>query len=328
MESKEKEEGRLLRYFAGELNKTEEKELLDWLNQDDEHKKIFRRMADVWAVAHVPFFARRLKADGPMWPQARRNTVRLRKHWAGVAVACMISVVIALSAFWIGKRVGNVSPDAYYRTTVPAGSRSEVTLPDGSIVWINAGSSLTYREDHREQTRIVTLDGEAYFEVKSDPKRPFIIESGVLQVRVLGTNFNVKAYSDEETVDVVLLSGKVDVWPDGRGEALHVLLPDEKLTYHRETGRIEKHQVEAHDYCAWKDGRIYFDERPFIKLARELERVYNVRIRIGSEQLKTERFSGCFLRTSSLDDILREIDMEHRYRWAYDATGTLVIRDR
>lgn len=323
-----KKEELLLRYFAGELNKTEEKELLDWLSQDDERKETFRRMADTWAVAHVPLFAGRLKADGAMWFQANRNAVKLRKHWVSVAVACMISVVVALSAFWLGKRAGNASLDICYRTTVPAGSRSEVVLPDGTVVWVNAGSSLTYRENRREQMRSVMLEGEAYFEVKPDLKKPFIVESGALQVRVLGTNFNVKAYGDEETVDVVLLSGKVDVWPNGRGDASHVLSPDEKLTYHRETGRVEKRRVEAHDYCAWKDGRIYFEERPFITLTKELERLYNVRIQVDSELLKTERFSGCFLRTSSLNDILHEIDMEHRYRWAYDATGALVIRDK
>ena len=323
-----KTEELLIRYFAGELNKTEEKELLDWLNRDDGHKKIFQRMADVWAVAHVPLFAGRLKAEGPMSPQSRRNNVVLRKHWVGIAVACMISVVIALSAFWIGKRVGNVSPDTCYRTTVPAGSRSEVALPDGSVVWVNAGSSLTYHENRRKQTRSVSLDGEAYFEVKPDSKRPFIVESGGLQVQVLGTNFNVKAYGDEETIDVVLLSGKVDVRLNGRGEETHALSPDEKLTFHRETRHIEKHRVEGRDYCAWKEGRICFDEQPFTKLVKTLERLYSARIQVDSDRLKTERFSGSFLRMFSLDEILREIDMEHRYHWSYDRTGVLVIRDR
>lgn len=318
----------LLRYFAGELNKMEEKELLDWLNQDDEHKKTFQRMADVWAVAHIPLFAGRLKVSGPMLPRARRNTVALRKRWAGVAVACIISVAIALSAFWVGKRYGNASPDTYYCTMVPAGSRSEVTLPDGSIVWVNAGSSLTYHENRREQIRSVMLEGEAYFEVRPDPERPFIVESGDLHVRVLGTKFNVKAYGDEETVDVVLLSGKVDVRLNDRGEETYALSPDEKLTFHRETHHIEKHRVEGRDYCAWKEGRICFDEQPFTKLVKTLERLYNVRIRIDSEQLKTECFSGSFLQTSSLDEILREIDMERRYHWSYDRTGALVIRDR
>ncbi|PDP45188.1 anti-sigma factor [Tannerella forsythia] len=318
----------LLRYFAGELDKTEERELLDWLNRDDEHKKTFRRIADTWAVAHIPLFVGRLKADGPMLPRARRNIVMLRKRWTGVAVACIISVAIALSAFWVGKQFGNASPDMFYRTTVPAGSRSEVTLPDGSVVWVNAGSSLTYREDRHEQMRSVVLEGEAYFEVKPDRKRPFIVESGGMQVRVLGTKFNVKAYGDEETVDVVLLSGKVAVRLNERGEETYALSPDEKLTFHRETHHIEKHRVEGRDYCAWKEGRICFDEQPFTELVRTLERLYNVRIQIDSEQLKTERFSGSFLQTSSLDEILREIDMEHRYDWSHDHTGALVIRDR
>ena len=76
----------LLRYFAGELDKTEERELLDWLNRDDEHKKTFRRIADTWAVAHIPLFVGRLKADSPMLPRARRNIVMLRKRWTGVTV--------------------------------------------------------------------------------------------------------------------------------------------------------------------------------------------------------------------------------------------------
>jgi len=184
--------------------------------------------------------------------------------------------------------------------TAPFGEKAEVTLMDGSRVWINSGSSLTYNSDFNHKKRELFLEGEAYFEVEKDPKRPFIVKTGDMDIEALGTTFNVSAYSDAKEVFTVLLEGNIKVKALGQER---ILSEDERLMIDKTNHILSTDRVYASDFVQWKDGNLYFENRSFDEIAHTLSRVYNVEIRFTSEQLKSTRFSGT-LGSSSIRNAL------------------------
>lgn len=333
-------ENLLLDYFAGGLSEIEEKELLLWLEADDANKKKFSEMADWWAIAHLPLFKSNLKSDFRKYfgdlasndlPIKENKLFNLRS-WRTVAASVLVAVAISTSAYYAGKNAGTPEQQqiAWFETVAPAGSLSKVVLPDHSVVWINAGSSLKYNMDFNKQNREVSLTGEAYFEVAKDSLRPFIVKSGNLDVRVLGTSFNVKAYENEETIDVALVTGKVNILlADNKEEKSKnvVLEPNRMMRYTKETSQVEMSEVNAASVCAWINDRIEFDEQPFDRIARDLERKFNVQIRIKSKSLPNEIFTGSFSADQTLDYILHEVDVEKKYTWK-QIDNEFIIEDK
>ena len=326
----------LYSYFVGELTEEQEKELLVWLEADEENKKVLFEMAEWWATAHVPLYASNMKADfekhfGSLMqsehPEAKKRS--LWTTWSKVAAVGLLLISVGIGSYQLGHRDLNDTQLAYFETVTPMGSQSKVILPDQSVVWVNAGSSLRYSKDFNKKDREIDLEGEAYFEVARDTLKPFLVKSDVLSVRVLGTKFNVKAYKDDQTIDVSLVSGKVNVRLDDemehKGEVeLH---PNRMLRYNKETDRVEMKEIEGRNAYDWTNGTLRFEEKTFAEIAKDLERKYDLHIHIVSDKLKKEVFTGSFSGYYTLDDVLREVDVEHKYTWKQTA-NELVIRDK
>lgn len=341
MNTEEKHIENLLQdYFAGQLSEIEEKELLLWLEADEANKKKFSEMADWWAIAHVPLFKSNMKSDfrdhfgnltGKPLP-LKNNRLFNPRIWGKIAASVLLLVSISITSYYVGKSDQKPEKEqiAWFETVTPAGSQSKVVLPDHSVVWINARSSLKYNLNFNKQTREVSLAGEAYFEVAKDSLRPFVVKSGTLNVKVLGTSFNVKAYENEETIDVALVTGKVNIsLTDDKEEKAKeiVLAPNRMMSYNKETSQVKMTKVNGASMFAWTHGRIEFDEQPFDRIARDLERKFNVQIRINSKFLHKEIFSGSFSANQTLDYILREVDVEKKYTWK-QINNEFVIEDK
>lgn len=176
----------------------------------------------------------------------------------------------------------------------PLGVKSTVTLPDGTTVLLNGGATLSYASsEYGKKERRVVLDGEAYFDVKRNEDVPFIVSSGVAQVRVLGTRFNVDAYQSDDYVKVTLESGKVSMKVADEKEEC-VLLPNQQAVYDKKTHKLSRRTVKASEVIAWGNDEMYFNDTPLEEIAKKLERRFNVRIVISSEQLRQVRFNGAF----------------------------------
>ncbi|WP_293670742.1 FecR domain-containing protein [uncultured Parabacteroides sp.] len=230
---------------------------------------------------------------------------------------------------WQVKALPATDTVAYLNLTTPRGKDFLLVLADGTKVWINAESTLRYPVAFRGKERRVELKGEACFEVAKDEEHPFIVRADGMDTRVLGTKFNVKAYKDDQTIDVSLVSGKVNVRLDDemehKGEVeLH---PNRMLRYNKETDRVEMKEIEGRDAYDWTNGTLRFEEKTFAEIAKDLERKYDLHIHIVSDKLKKEVFTGSFSGYYTLDDVLREVDVEHKYTWKQTA-NELVIRDK
>lgn len=178
---------------------------------------------------------------------------------------------------------------------VPFGKRSRITLSDNSVVWLNSGSKLIYPARFADEKREVYLDGEAMFEVSHDEKHPFFVLTRNLDVQVLGTVFNLCAYSDENTVSTVLESGSVELRYDNRvllGAKKEMMVPGMLAVYNPLEESITQTKVNTRDYTSWKDGFVVLDKNSLGSIAKRLSRYYNVSIVFEDPKLSKETFSG------------------------------------
>lgn len=326
----------LFKYFSGSLSHAEKEELLIWLKEKEEHRYLMDKMSDWWAVAHVPLFKSDLEADfkayfhfliGSVPEKQTKQIHRQLNVWIQAAAILLLLIGVGVSAFFLGRNSNDGEKLAYTETFAPNGSQTQILLPDSSTVLLNSGSSLKYRSDYNDSERKVELRGEAYFEIQSNPEKPFIVYSDKLNVKVKGTTFNVKAYEEEETIDVVLISGKVNIQlADNQQEDIS-LSPNQKISYNKKEEKTTVSVVNSANSILWTKGILYFYEKTFPEIARELERKYDTDIEIRSKSLNREVFTGSFSSDYTLDRVLKEIDMDNKYKYTFE-NRTLIITDK
>lgn len=169
---------------------------------------------------------------------------------------------------------------------VPYGKQTRVELSDGTVVWINSGSKISYPTRFSASKRELTLEGEAFFQVSHNAERPFVVHVRGLDVRVLGTEFNVNSFGS--VVKTALVKGKVNLEAGGHFISL---IPGELGSYGRENGVLQKMEADLKSYTAWKDGEIYFNNNSLSEIASRLEREYNIHFNFQDESLKNLHFT-------------------------------------
>lgn len=185
---------------------------------------------------------------------------------------------------------------------VAYGEEKHLFLPDSSEVWLNAGTTIKYSPKNNSARRLVYLDGEAYFSVKRDENKPFIVQAQQLSVKVLGTRFNVKAYSGDEKIITTLESGKVEVALPVK-EA-RVLKPDEQLAYHVRTSAIDVTKVIATEAIGWREGQLIFTNASLKEMLQTLERRFDIPIISHRDISTSQLYTIKFLKGESLEEIL------------------------
>lgn len=212
------------------------------------------------------------------------------------ALAFLFYTLAEISAIKRGSvPLANLPADSL-EVIAPIGSRTVVQLSDGSVVHLNAGSRLKYPQTFKGSTREVKLTGEGYFEVAHNAERPFIVKTGGLNVRALGTAFNVLAYPDVDEVETTLVEGKVVLEradPTGGTAPLEGMLPGQHVNYNRNTGAVARSAGNVEKYVAWKDGKLIFDETTIAEAADKLGRMFNVAI-VVKDDIKDYTYTVTF----------------------------------
>ena len=232
----------------------------------------------------------------------KRGLFSITRRTAAAAAAI---VLLAMSVeFFV---VRHLTADSTTVLVTAENSKGRFTLPDGSVVWLNADSRLAYSNRFVDsEKREVRLEGEAFFDVRRDTLRPFEVTMGGLEVRVLGTRFNASHIPDLGIEEVTLLSGSVEVGHDGSRETVR-LLPDQSCAYDTVSGRLAVRNVRASNYGSWTGDSIVFDNMTLEDIAVNLEHWYNIRIRIDDGVDASTRISFT-LRPETLDETLRIIE--------------------
>ena len=184
--------------------------------------------------------------------------------------------------------------DALNQLIIPYGNQSRVVLSDNSVVWLNAGSRLVYPTLFKNKTREVMLFGEAFFEVAKNPERPFIVKTTDLEIRVLGTKFNVSAYDEDNVVQTVLKEGSVSIRLNeaNRFEKDIVIKPNQLASFYKNNRDTKIYKVDAGYYTLWTQGLISFDEIDFSRIIKKVERYYNISINFSDPKMEVIRISG------------------------------------
>jgi len=184
--------------------------------------------------------------------------------------------------------------DVLNQIIIPYGNQSKIVLSDSTAVWLNAGSRLVYPTLFKDKTREVMLFGEAFFEVAKNPSKPFIVKVFDLEIKVLGTQFNVSSYEEDEVIQTVLKEGSVDIRRSGNLFFEHhtVIKPNQMATYNKTTNDTQIHDVDADYYTMWTKGLISFEDMDFNRVIKKVERFYNIQISFSDQEKKIMRISG------------------------------------
>ena len=317
----------IIDYLTGNLSEPDAARFLEFVQSDEQHRRRFEELSRLYAQSLIPRFEADKKSRYREVEQriaASRRTPSLWRiaGWVRVAAALVVGVVLGAASLVVFRPA---TEPGLCEVTAPAGARSQVMLPDSSLVWLNAGSKLVYAGDFGRKSLRVRLEGEGYFEVVRNAGRPFTVETDVLNVTVLGTSFNVQAYTEARAVEVDLLKGRVEVaTSDGRRLSL---LPDQQARFDRASGLFESHPAVTTLAADWVNGRLSFINTPFPEILDKLQRHFNVRIEVLSKTAARESFSGSIDLRLSLDEILRYIDVDRKYSWS-TTDGTLRLTDR
>jgi ferric-dicitrate binding protein FerR (iron transport regulator) len=319
-------------YLNQKFSPEERQRFINWLSQEENEEKVKQYLYDqlknysTTDIHDVDFDSIFSDITATIDTNKPENIIQLSKPKPVLSIllkVAAIAVILILSAFLIQKMFQpGQQPNidlVFYEVKAPLGAKSEVTLPDGSLVWLNAGSKIKYNAGFNITNRNLQLDGEAYFTVAKNKEIPFIVKTSDIDIKAVGTSFNVKAYSDEGTIETTLVEGKIAIIRNGitkKSTGEFYLEPNQKATFVKEkttfevtdvrkfieelppqikveTGKVYIiPKVDPDPNIAWKDNRLIFRGEEMESLVVKLERKYNVKINITCDYVKKFRFSG------------------------------------
>ena len=295
----------LIRLFSGEADLNEKKKIADWLDQSAENKKLYSDLREIWLSSGIETNADNYDLESAILKfrnQISKEKLNQRKQIdfnRFIKYAAILALALLLPfSYYMGTQ--NNSDDSITTISCAYGDKSSIVLPDSSHVWLNSGSKLTFSSNFKSGRR-VSLEGEAFFDVSKDKNHPFQVKTADIQIEVLGTKFNLKAYPDEKSVSTTLVEGSVNI-SSQYGSAL--MKPDEKLVFDKGSKEmVVQTLTDTAPETEWKDGRFVFRNESLAELKPKLERWFDVDIVFGDEQVKNRRFTGVLGRESILEAV-------------------------
>jgi ferric-dicitrate binding protein FerR (iron transport regulator) len=287
-------------------------------------KNKHQQLQNIWEVAGTPFTPddiefdrayRRVMAHAGMRRQSRPPvSVYLQR----VAAVLLILLMPGVTYWWITGRektdTAGKQQSVFLEVSTPYGTYTKMNLPDGSSVWLNAGSFLKYPAVFVPGERTVYLSGEGYFEVASDEDNPFTVETDNLRVQAAGTAFHVEAYPKDSLVSVTLARGKINVGIEHSRPI--AMLPNERMEYNRNEALYKIRRTDAYKWYAWKDGIMVFRDDPLDYVFKKIGQTFNVKIEVMDTSIGRHLYRATF-EEESLDEILRLLSMTAPIRYKY-----------
>lgn len=305
----------LLLYLSGKLPANKAKEVEDWIETSAENKKIAEDLYLASKLTDQLIMMKQAEAEESLAQlhahinkkQAKKQRMRYLNILQRIAAVLFIPALI-LAAWWYPRQEAH--DVQYVEVTANRGLTSSFTLPDNTVVWLNAGSKLKYPAHFTANQRIVNLEGEGYFEVTKNPEKPFIVTGdSAYSVEVLGTSFNVLAYRDDEYIETTLVNGSVRINYSSEGQKANLLLnPNEKAIYSKKNRQIKVVEAETEQATAWVNGKIVFNNHSMANVIKVLSRYYNVEFKVLDQRVFNSALTGSFS-NESLSQVIKYIEM-------------------
>lgn len=343
----------LIQYIEGTTDLSVKNTVESWIGSDPNHATFFNKVKAAWLdLENIKNFndetidhdwkailtqidsARKSNADEPI----QNTPERILKPWM-YAAASVLLIISLVGSYFLGNASGKADdniPIVYNEIVVPLGEKSQLTLSDGTKIWVNAGSTLRFPNHFGGKLREVWLNGEAFFDVAKDKSKPFYVRTSDVNIKVLGTKFNVKAYGNENVIETTLMEGLIsleDKHDKSSTDKQTYLKPNHKAIYFKDesslvTEKIKRDvseplvarkiliskPVKVDAIISWKEGKLVFDDETLEDIAVKLERRYDVIIHIEDEAIKGFRYSGV-LKNVSVEQAVKAIQLSSDFRF-------------
>lgn len=369
----------LAKSLSGEASETEQNELEELLRNKPSWYYAYEMLSQWWPAGmeepgketieqRLKSLRERLDDEKPLSDFSREKTgeisllptreypVYQQKSWKKWLLAATVLVLLAMAGwlfFYSPQHSPIINNDQKYagngksEITTRYGSKTKITLPDGTTVWINSGSRLVYDNNNfGVENREVTLVGEGFFDVSHDVAHPFIIHAGKVNIKVLGTAFDVKSYPEDEVIETTLIRGSIEVIFRNDPQKKVVLRPHQKLTVFKDDRMITQNlnaidQDKAKEYeispmtiipadstvveTSWVQNKLAFRSETFADLAVQMERWYNVKINFSDSKVKQYRFTGIFM-NESLDQALKALQITAPFHYRIEKNEVFISK--
>lgn len=299
----------LIRFLTHRCTSEELKEVDEWMAADQANNNWLFEMERIWSLkdelrfsdkreietAYIRFLSG-LQGKEPEVKAIRKRSVYL--SWVKYAAAVLLTGLLSTNLYFLLEE----KPAATNMVEVPNGQRASLTLSDGTKVWLNSQSKFTYPAHFSSKDRNVKLEGEGFFEVTRNEKSPFIVHADLLQVKVLGTKFNVKVYGEEPS-SITLAEGKIEVATNDNEHKI-TLKPNEQVVYSKESGLTVNKSVNPALVKSWTIGEAAYMNKNLADIVHDLERRFDVQITVNDQELTTELFTCRFKETATIHQVL------------------------
>lgn len=325
----------ILSLITGNASPEQRKEVFSILKEEPETKEFYRKAKVTWALTS----STRKMSDYKVEKSYQKLHTRISKRqdsriiipiYVRYAAVILLLIGIPSTMFFWGRQNSGVSVTEVRYTSVVAdkGQIAKVVLPDSSVVWLNSETTITYDNNFAQNNRNLSLRGQAFLEVKKNKNLPLVVASGNLQVKVLGTRFDVKAYPEDNNIKVTLESGKVELLNSTDKSFDYKMKPGQIACYDPESNNVEIKAIKAENYTNWKDGRLVFVDAPVSEVIKSLKRKFDIDIEIGNPSAYKSVFNANF-KNESLKEILDYIQYSCQLKYliipAKDNVKTKVI---
>lgn len=341
----------LSKYISNSCSKQELNEFISWIKDCNNDQEIQSLITKDWSTFEFNAFSdtktqdrfldlmEKIECKESIIPESNLNIENktsknrnLKSILFRVAAVFVLPIILGIGTYVIVSNIYKTETETVLNTiTVPNGSKSKIVLSDSTIIWLNSGSTITYPSEFNGKNREISLIGEGYFEVSKNPKKPFIVKTSDIDIKVLGTKFNLKSYPEEGTIETTLLEGSVAICKnieENSNRNIVLLKPNERATYIKKENVIQQSNLEeknadnnqvdqetkkeqlvlstfteADEFTSWKDEKLIFRNVNFEDICVKMERWYNVKINIHCNELKEYHYTGTLENENIVDAI-------------------------
>lgn len=307
----------IARYLSGTADPADSDKLGEWLEASGENMRYFKQVSNIWDLSGGNIDLSVLNMEDALKKVQNRihkkSTLRTLWRYFSRIAAVLIILFLTGTNLWLYQKSrgtpGLIQDEITYTEVFAAfGTRTSLSLPDSTLVWLNSGSSLRYPSKFSDNDFKVFLKGEAYFDVRKKNLKHFIVQTSTLEVKVTGTRFNVQEYSSNNIAEIALAEGKVFVNElnndSNQSKLIAELYPNQRLIYNTQTKKRQITEENAYRFGAWKDGKLIFRNDPLEEVVKKLSMMFNVEIEIRDGELKNYRYRATF-EDESLEEILK-----------------------
>lgn len=308
----------LQKYISGHASEVEKQFITAWIQENPENQREYMAQRKLYDFALW-------RADSMMQSQINTKRRFLFGHTAWMKrakIAAMITLIMVGSYYWLGegKKVKSPSLQSIY---VPAGQRAELLLADGTKVWLNSRSTLSFPEEFTDNKRSVKLDGEGYFAVTKNSEQPFIVETNRYLVKVLGTEFNVSAYTTDSIWETSLLKGSVEILKKEQTTGIR-LEPNTMVSL--KENKLLKRAIKEADYFRWREGIMCFDNISVEAMMEKLQLYYGISIVVNNNKILKNRYTGKFRTSDGIEHMLKVLKLNNQFTYIKnDETNVITI---